>query len=124
MRLSLIKIAPLPEKRHEVLEILQSMKGFTQALAGCLNCSIYVECGEDQGILYLEQWRTAAEMHSHIRSGLYTRLLEGIELSAKVPEVCIYEIGNTWGLELIELVRSPEAERLESVKGDTQKEPS
>ncbi|WP_193352720.1 putative quinol monooxygenase [Desulfuromonas sp. TF] len=125
MRLSLIKIVPLPEKRQEVLDILLSMKGPTQASVGCMNCSIYVEHGEDQAILYIEQWRSIGEMHRQMRSSLYARLLEGMELSSTVPEVCIYEVASTCGLELIEAVRRPKAGKDETVDGElTQRDPS
>ncbi len=111
MRLSMVKISPLPERRQEVLDILLSMKGPTQALGGCLNCGIYLEYGEEPAIVYLEEWRTAAEMYRHMRSSLYGRLLEGMELSQSAPEVCVYEIAATCGLELIEAVRRPEENR-------------
>jgi quinol monooxygenase YgiN len=109
MRLSVVKIVPVPEKRQEVLDILLSMKGPTRAMGGCLSCGIYVEHGDDQAIVYIEEWRTADDMFRHMRSSLYARLLEGIELSKMVPEVCVYEIASTCGLELIEQVRGLKA---------------
>ena len=112
MRLSMIRIVPFPAKRQAVLDILLSMRGPTRAIMGCLNCGIYAEQGDEQAIVYVEQWRTAAEMYRHMRSSLYARLLEGMELAEKVPEVCIYEIANTCGLELIELVRRPEEKKV------------
>jgi quinol monooxygenase YgiN len=123
MRLSVVKIVPLPEKRQEVLDILQSMKGPTQALGGCRLCSIYVEYGEDQAVVYVEKWRTDDEMHHHMRSTLYGRLLEGMELSVKAPEVCIYDIASTCGLELIEAVRRTKAVKDETEDGE-QRDPS
>jgi len=103
----MVKIVPVPEKRQQVLDILLSMKGPTQAEGGCLNCYILEEYGEDHAIVYVEQWRSLAEMHRHMLSSLYARILQAMELSRREPEVCFYEIESTCGLELIEQVRMP-----------------
>ncbi len=105
MRLSLVRIAPVPEKREEVLDILLSIKGPTQAESGCLACWILEENGEDPALVYVEKWRSSAEMHRHMRSPLYARILQAMELSHTEPQVCFYEIVETSGLELIEQVR-------------------
>ncbi|MRR08162.1 MAG: antibiotic biosynthesis monooxygenase [Deltaproteobacteria bacterium] len=112
MRLSLVKISPVQEKRQEVLDILISMKGPTQAESGCLSCWILEEYGDDQSIVYVELWRTLGEMHRHMRSNLYARILEAMELSDKEPEVRFYEIVSVCGLDLIEQVRMPEGKKI------------
>ncbi|RNC68272.1 MAG: antibiotic biosynthesis monooxygenase [Desulfuromonadales bacterium] len=114
MRLTMVKIAPFPEKRQEVLDILLSMKGPTQAEVGCLNCCIFEEYGDDPAIVYVELWRTLTEMHRHMRSSLYSRILEAMELSCREPEVYFYEVVGTSGMELIEQVRMPEGTKFNS----------
>lgn len=106
MMLSLVNIVPSAGKRQEILDILLSVKGPTLAAPGCRACSVYEEHGDDQGIAYLELWETPLELYRHIRSGLYSRVLEAMELSIREPEVSFHTISETHGMELIESLRS------------------
>jgi quinol monooxygenase YgiN len=99
---------PLDEKRRELLDILLAIKGPVMAEPGCLACCIYEEQGEEGDILYVEQWRSLVDMERHIRGGSYTRILEAMELSSRFPEIRFHETGETWGLELVEKIRSSE----------------
>ncbi len=105
--LSLVKIVPTIENRKEVLDILNSMKGPTQAIHGCLACDICVEEGDEGVIMFLEHWRTWEDFIRHVRSDLYARMLEAMELSSKEPEVSFFEVTAMKGMELIEAVRNP-----------------
>lgn len=104
---SIIKISPVPEKRKEVLSILQSVKGPTQAIHGCLSCSICGEEGDDNIIFYMEQWRTWADFIRHIQSDYYARILKAMELSLEKPEVSFFEVSAVKGMEFIEAARTP-----------------
>jgi quinol monooxygenase YgiN len=107
MLLSMVKISPVPGKRQEILDILQSVRGPTLAAPGCLRSSILEEHDDELFIVYLEEWQTRTEMAVHIRSPLYSRVLKAMELSRQQPEICFYEVSGIEGLELIESVRSP-----------------
>ena len=104
---SIIKIAPAPEKRKEILDILQSVKGPTQAINGCLSCNICEEEGNGRIIFYMEQWRTWEDFISHILSDHYDRILKAMELSLEKPEVSFLKVSAEKGMELIEAVRTP-----------------
>lgn len=102
---SSLKIIPPADKRQEVLDVLLTVKGPVLAEPGCLSCCIYQEHDEERGLLYVEQWRSPAELERHIRSSTYTRILEVMELSSRLPELSFYESDGSWGLELIEKIR-------------------
>jgi quinol monooxygenase YgiN len=107
--LSIVKILPIPGKRKEILDILHSVKGPTQVIHGCLACCIGEEEGDERMIFYFEHWRSREEFTRHIRSNLYTRMLEAMELSEKKPEVCFFEVSAINGMELIEALRNPKS---------------
>jgi quinol monooxygenase YgiN len=107
MILSIIKIMPVPVKRREVLDILHSIKGPTQAAKGCLSCSIFEEDEDDRMVLYLEHWQSREDFVRHLSSNLYNRILEALELSRQKPEVWFFEVSDFEGMELIEMVRRP-----------------
>ena len=64
-----------------------------------------VETDEHNSISYMERWRTRAALDRHLRSALYCRVLEAMELSRIPPKIEFYEIADIGGLDLIERVR-------------------
>lgn len=106
MLIFLLKITPPATCRREVLEILNTVHGRTAVQRGCLASEIYEGVGDDQAILYLEQWKSAADLHSHIQSVIYARLLAAMDLSAIQPEIHFYEISQVQGMALIRRLRT------------------
>jgi quinol monooxygenase YgiN len=105
MIIASIRIDPMADKRQAVIEILISVKSMTLLKPGCISCDIYEEhC--DGHILYTERWQAKEDMHQHIRSNLYLRVLQSMELSSKPPEICFQEGLETMGIELIETIRT------------------
>jgi len=105
MIIASIRIDPMPGKRLSVLEILMSVKTMTRLKHGCIYCNIYEEHDDGQKILYIEKWQARDDMYQHIRSNLYLRVLNAIELASKLPEICFHEDSETAGIELIEAIR-------------------
>lgn len=106
MFISVVKIFPPPGRAQAVIEILETLKGPIAAEASCLGCSITVEAGEGGAICYTEQWRTREALDRHLRSPLYSRVLEAMECSYQPPEVDFYEATDVGGLELVEKART------------------
>jgi quinol monooxygenase YgiN len=104
MIIALLKISPMPDKRQAIIEILMSVKTMTIFKPGCISCDIYEEHGDGK-ILYIERWQAKENMHQHIRSNLYLRILNSMELSSEPPEVSFHEGGETTGIELIQAIR-------------------
>ena len=106
MIISTLIITPMTDKQQAVMEILMSVKTITCLKRGCIQCDIYEEYdGDGQKILYMEKWQTKEDMYNHIRSNLYLRVLNAIELGNKPPEVCFHEDSETMGIGLIEAIR-------------------
>ena len=105
MIVSIIKIVPLPGKRHEVLEILATVTGPTQSTPGCLDCALLEEQGDEAAIFFVEQWRSEQAMNRHIRSSLYDRVLQAMDLSRLPPDIKYHEISHSSGLELVSALR-------------------
>jgi len=105
MYLSIVKIDALPDQEHTVMDVLESMKGPTSALAGCLGCSLTIEGGPGGTICYQERWRDRESLDRHLRSALYSRVLAAMELSRTPPVVEFFELTKAGGLDLVESVR-------------------
>jgi quinol monooxygenase YgiN len=103
---SVIRIKPIPEKRKEILCIFRSVKGPILAKSGCLDCIISEEDGEEGAILFMEQWQSWEDFTRHIRSEIYSKILEAMELSRQMPNVSFFEVSAIKGMELLSAVRN------------------
>jgi len=104
-----LRILPAPDRRADVLEVLQSVQGPLLAQPGCLGCKVYAEQDPEQGIVLVERWDSEAALQSHIRSEAYRRILGAIELSGGPPEVRFDYVSASEGMELIERSRGARA---------------
>ena len=102
----MIKIFPAPNSGSAIIDVLHSIVGPVDANADCLGCSVTAEMGEGGQILYLEQWRTKQALERHLRSQLFSRVLEAMEFSQVTPEIGFYEVSCVGGMELVELART------------------
>lgn len=82
-----------------------SVKTMTRLKHGCMGSDVY-EQSDGRKILYMEKWRSKEDMNRHIRSDLYMRVLNAIELASEPPEISFYEGTETTGIELIEEIRT------------------
>jgi len=105
MLLSLITIYPFPENESKVIDVLDSIQALIATNADCLGCFFIVGTGAGESICYMERWRTREALDRHLRSNLYCRVLEAMELSRKPPIVEFYEMKGIGGLDVIKDVR-------------------
>jgi len=102
MLLSLITIYPLPENESKIIEVLDSIQALLATNADCLACIFTAATGAaSKSICYMERWRTREALDRHLRSHLYYRVLEAMELSRKPPTVEFSEMKDIGGLEMI-----------------------
>jgi quinol monooxygenase YgiN len=105
MFFSLITIYPFPGDESKIIDVLDSMQGVISIKADCQGCLLTVEAITSKSICYMERWRTREALDRHLRSTLYCRVMEAMELSRLPPKVEFYEITGIGGLDLIEHVR-------------------
>jgi quinol monooxygenase YgiN len=103
--ISTIRIFPSRDERRQLLGILRSVQGPTQAQPHCQSCRIYEEDDSENSILYMERWDSEAEFERHVRSELYWRILAAVEFSRKAPEISFDYISITKGIDLVEALR-------------------
>lgn len=105
MVISTLRIFPAHDQRRDVLTILRSVLGPTQAKPHCQSCGVYEEDGFQGAVLYMERWDSEPEFERHVRSELYRRILAAVELSRKPPEIAFDFASKTKGMDLIEDLR-------------------
>jgi quinol monooxygenase YgiN len=108
MLLAMITIFPSQGKTSTVLDVLESMRGMIATNPDCVGSTLAVEGDEGGSIHYTERWRTREALDRHLRSSLYCRVLEAMELSQYPPKVEFFAVQDIGGLDLIEQARLPE----------------
>jgi quinol monooxygenase YgiN len=96
---------PSRDQRRHVLSVLRSVQGPAQVQAHCLASRLFEEDGYDEAICYMEEWDSEQELHRHIRSDFYSRILAAVELSRIPPEQKFYYVNQTRGMDLVEAIR-------------------
>jgi quinol monooxygenase YgiN len=102
---SIIRLFPSAKQRTQVIDLLRSVQDLTRPAPGCLGCWLSEEDYAHNHIRYSEQWESEEALHNHIRSDLYRRVLNAMELSKHPPEVGFYHAAKKQGFELVEAVR-------------------
>jgi quinol monooxygenase YgiN len=105
MVISTLRLFPSQEQRRDVLAALRSVQGPTRSLSHCLCCELLEEDGFEDAILYMQQWDSEEELHLHIQSDLYGRILGIAELSRIPPEFNFHYVKKSRQLDLIEALR-------------------
>jgi quinol monooxygenase YgiN len=106
MILATIRMAILPQKRSEALNILRSMAKRWKNHSGCLGCHIYEDAQEENTLMFEEIWRSEGDLERHLRSEEYRDLLLVMEMALKHPEVRFNTVSTSTGIETIEKARS------------------
>ena len=105
MIIALVELLPSPGSKQSILEILRIAQRSARTKAACVGCDIYETVDTSHKILYLEQWRNVEDLHRHIQSSVYLRVLNAMDLSAEPPTVVFHKVSDTKSMDLIESLR-------------------
>jgi len=100
-----VRIWPLSNRHHEVLEILHRIHESVLAQPGCAASHIYVEESPGRTIALVERWESEAALEAHMRSDEYRLILGALEFSSQPPEIYFDYVSKTEDIKLIERVR-------------------
>lgn len=94
------------KKQGEVLEILESVREQTQFEPNCIYARLYRGTKEVETIMLEELWANDQELHRHLQSEAYGRILLAIEMAGAPPEIRFDEIMKSNGFEIIKDART------------------
>jgi len=104
MFLTMVRIYPNPDEIEAIRGFLVGLLGPTRVEPGCLGCTLAME-SEPDALLYTEIWESKADLLHRLQSEKYSKVLATLELSTRKPDLCIYEVIDQHGMELIENAR-------------------
>ena len=106
MIIAVLELVPQQQKRQAMLEVLRFVAERVKTKPECLDCAVFEEATGPQRVVYVEEWGSGKDLHAHIQSGLYSKILQAMELASEEPRISFYEVAQTKSMELIEELRS------------------
>ncbi len=87
------------------MEVFALLLGPVRVEPGCRSCELYLDAGNGDELLYVEEWETTEQLERHMRSCRYERMLALMEASDRPPVLRYYSISDVKGLEYLEAIR-------------------
>ena len=106
MVIALLELVPQVKKRQAMLEVLSYVEERVKTNPECLDCGVFEAKNGNPRVLYVEQWRSAKDLHAHLRSGLYLKILNAVDLACEQPKMSFHEVSQTESMELVWQLRS------------------
>jgi quinol monooxygenase YgiN len=100
-----ITMISLIEKRTEVMQTLLSMIEPTENEKGCQSCHAFLDIEDKDVFSLIEKWETREDLDDHIMSYRFSVLLGTKSLLCEPPQIEIYTVSHSEGMEAIHAVR-------------------
>lgn len=100
-----LRVVVPASKRREVLRALRSLRGPTEARAGCSGYHVYQDDGDENALTLMQEWATQLALDRYIRSDLYRTVLAVIETASEPPDVRFDTVARRAGMEIIASAR-------------------
>lgn len=91
----------IPEKQLEITQTLLSMIEPTKKEAGCISYSVFCDIEDKNRFSLLQEWETREDLDHHIASYRFGVLLGTRALLCERPEIQIYTVSHSEGMDAI-----------------------
>lgn len=80
MIITTMRVRITPENRKELLQTLCSLSDPIEHELGCKSCRIYREVGREDGVMVVQEWRSAQQLNSYFHSNQFAVLVGAMSL--------------------------------------------
>ena len=101
-----ITLDVLPEKQLELMQTLFSLLKPVGREHGCKIYRTYLDIKDKTSFCLFEEWETCEDFEQHIKTLRFQVLLGTKPLLRKPPEIRIYTVSRTQGMEAVESIRN------------------
>lgn len=101
MIIVIARFRPRPERREELVALLQEVQEASRTDDGCLNYGYYSEVTDPLSFIAVEEWRDQDALDAHLRQPHVARLVAGLpELGEGRPEIQVHEVASSGPMRL------------------------
>ncbi len=101
-----ITLDVLPEKQLELMQTLFSLIKPVGKEHGCKLYKVYRDIKDENSFCLFEEWETREDLEQHIKNLRFKVLLGTKTLLRKPPEIRIYSVSRTQGMEAVMAIRT------------------
>ena len=83
-----------PDRKNEILRLVDVVKPLSRAESGCLTYDFYQKQPEGSEFLFFEEWRDQAALDAHFATQHFADFVKALpELIEGAPRIRVYEVG-------------------------------
>ena len=105
MVIVMFRIKVKPGKAVEAMSTIRSIVGMTEAQPACKSCRLYIDTGDVDTFLLLDEWDSQEALETQIRSSEFKNILAAIEMGVGPPEISFSKVSSKRGFDLVEEIR-------------------
>ncbi len=87
--------------RDELVRTFRALLGPIRGTAGCLRCHLLEDVQQPNEVTLRVEWSRQEAFERHVRSELFRRILQAVELAAEPPDLEIQTIAGVRGMGLL-----------------------
>ncbi len=99
------KMQVISKNRNEVLNAVKSISQEIKEEDGCMDIFVFQNHNDEDELIMIEAWKSRALLKKHWKTLNFSALLGAQKLLIQPPDVEIYSVAKTQGLEEIEKTR-------------------
>lgn len=100
-----LRLTTSAKNKGEIIGILRGLIEPTRVETGCVSCGLYNDLHDENEIIWVEEWRTQADLDRHLRSPQYRRILAVFDMSSGQPDIRFSTVVEVKGMLAIEAAR-------------------
>jgi quinol monooxygenase YgiN len=101
MIVSSTKISVPSENRKEFLQTLNLLIDRIRHDEGCIRYSVYQDVVNQNVFIFIEEWKTQADLDKHLESEKFCVLLGALKLLSDTPEIKFGKLAQTTEIEAL-----------------------
>ena len=95
------RFRPHPERRDDLVALLEEVQAASRQDEGCVNYGYYTEISDGMSFIAVEEWRDAAALEAHLGQPHVGKLVAALpELGEGAPEIAMHEVAGSGPLPL------------------------
>jgi quinol monooxygenase YgiN len=106
MIVTTIRLQTTPENRKEILQTFRLLSDPSQSECGCKSCRIYCELGNDEAVIFIQEWDSRNHWDEHLHSDKFAVIIGVMSLLQKPETVEFQVLDQLEGLRSVEAIRA------------------
>src|SRR5262245_46188681 len=105
MIVTTIRMLTTPENRKELMQTFRLLSDPSKCVSGCKSCRIYREVGNEEAVIFIQEWDDRNQLDRHLRSNEFAVIVGAMSLLEQ-PDMVEFQV-----LDQVERSRSVETIR-------------